>query len=137
MIDKERILSKLAELDSYVEEIKKIMPRNFSEYKTIEKKRACERLLHLSIECVIDVCSLLVKGLDLGIPSEEDDMFEKLEKKVITTSMKNKLKLMKGFRNILVHKYSKIDDRIVYKNMKNINDFYEFKKQITVFLRGK
>ena len=137
MIDKERILSKLAELDSYVEEIKKIIPKNFDEYKTIEKKRACERLLHLSIECVIDVCSLLVKGLDLGIPSEEDDMFEKLEKKVITTSMKNKLKLMKGFRNILVHKYSKIDDKLVYKNLKNINDFYEFKKQITVFLRGK
>jgi len=79
MLDKERILSKLDELDSYLTEIEEIMPRNYEEYaNSIEKKRACERLLHISIECVIDICTLIVKGLRLGLPSSEEDLFEKL-----------------------------------------------------------
>ncbi len=74
-VDRERILSKIDELDSYLSELKQILPRNFEEYQQVEKKRACERLLQISIEVVIDVCNLLVSGLRLGLPAEEDDLF--------------------------------------------------------------
>jgi len=48
----------------------------------------------------------MVKGLRLGLPSGEEDLFEKLEKrKIITNEVKGKLKTMRGFRNILVHRY--------------------------------
>lgn len=75
------------------------------------------------IECTIDICTLIVKGLRLGLPSTEEDLFEKLERKgIITKRMKEKLKLMRGFRNILVHRYAEVDDELVFENLKNIND---------------
>jgi len=98
MLDKNRILSKLDEMDSYLSELESIMPKSYDEYVgSIEKKRACERVLHILIECVIDVCALIVKGLRLGLPAEEEDLFEKLEKeKIISKEMKEKLKRMRG-----------------------------------------
>lgn len=49
--------------------------------------------------------------------------------------MKEKLKLMKGFRNIIVHKYGRIDDRLAFDILKsNIGDFHEFIKYINEFL---
>ena len=45
MLDKERILIKIDELKGYVNELKQVMPGNFQEYKKIEKKRSCERIL--------------------------------------------------------------------------------------------
>jgi len=82
------------------------MPQNLEEYiESIEERRACERLLQIAIECILDICALLVKELKLGLPSQEEDLFAKiLKKRVITEEMERKLRSMKGFRNILVHR---------------------------------
>ena len=132
MLDKERILAKIAELDSYLDELKQVTPATFDAYQTIEKKRSCERLLQLCIESVIDVCKMLVSGLKLGLPSDENDLFSKLHaKKIISEETARILREMKGFRNILIHEYATVDDEIVYSYAKmNVNDFDEFKKQI-------
>lgn len=137
MLDKNRVLSKLDELDSYISELESVMPKSYEEYvNSIEKKRSCERLLHILIECVIDICALMVKGLRLGLPAEEEDLFEKLEKgKIISREMKGKLKSMRGFRNILVHRYAEVDDELVFENLGSVNDFKEFRKEIGSFLR--
>ncbi len=75
MLDKERIVSKIAELDSYLDELRQVSPATFDEYLMVEKKRSCERLLQLCIENIIDVCKILVSGLKLGLPSDENDIF--------------------------------------------------------------
>jgi uncharacterized protein YutE (UPF0331/DUF86 family) len=103
----------------------------------VDKRRACERLLQLFVEAVIDVCRLLVTGLRLGIPSEEDDLFEKLEiAGIISPQVEEKLKEMKGFRNILVHEYTRIDDKIVYQVARTkLRDFEAFKQEILRYLQ--
>lgn len=45
MLDRERILGKVAELEGYLTELRAIAPKSFDEFRQIEKKRACERLL--------------------------------------------------------------------------------------------
>jgi len=137
MLDKDRILSKLDELDSYLSELESVMPKSYEEHmSSVEKKRSCERLLHILIECVIDVCALMVKGSRLGLPSEEEDLFEKLErKKVISKEMKERLKLMRGLRNILVYRYAEVDDELVFESLGNVNDFRKFRKEVSSFLR--
>lgn len=52
MLDRERILAKIDVLDGYLKELREILPASFGEYKKIEKRRACERLLQVSIECI-------------------------------------------------------------------------------------
>lgn len=132
MLDRERILAKIDVLDGYLKELRGILPASFGEYKKVEKRRACERLLQVSIECIIDICGLMVTGLRLGLPAEEDDLFEKLEQAgIITSPRKQSLKKMKGFRNILVHEYGEVDDMIVFEVLQNnLNDFEAFKQEI-------
>jgi uncharacterized protein YutE (UPF0331/DUF86 family) len=139
LLDRERLLAKIDVLDRYLKELREILPASIEEYKKIEKRRACERLLQVSIECVIDICGLIVIGLRLGLPAEEDDLFEKLQQAgIITSSRKESLKQMKGFRNILVHEYGHVDDMIVYEILQNnLNDFDAFKQEILQAIKVK
>jgi uncharacterized protein YutE (UPF0331/DUF86 family) len=139
LLDRERLLAKIDVLDRYLKELREILPASIEEYKKIEKRRACERLLQVSIECVIDICGLIVIGLRLGLPAEEDDLFEKLQQaEIITSSRKESLKQMKGFRNILVHEYGHVDDMIVYEILQNnLNDFDAFKQEILQAIKVK
>ena len=135
-LDRERVLSKIDELDSYLSELDQILPQSYEEYQQVEKKRACERLLQISIEVVIDICNLLVSGLRLGLPAEENDLFVKLTRAgVLSEEMGEKLRKMKGFRNILVHEYADVDDMLVYNVLTTeLADFELFKKEVLKFL---
>ncbi|MCS7274912.1 MAG: hypothetical protein NZ610_05890 [Candidatus Bipolaricaulota bacterium] len=49
MLDRERILGKLDELEGYLHELRQIAPAVLEEYQqSIEKRRACERLLQIA-----------------------------------------------------------------------------------------
>lgn len=130
MLDKNRILSRIDELDGFLQEISEVKPDNFEDYKRVEKRRSCERLLQLSIECVIDIAKLFVSGRRLGLPSEENDIFEKLyENSIISEETMNLLKTMRGFRNIIIHEYAKLKDELVFEFVKNELDDFEIIKQ--------
>jgi len=137
MLDRERILAKIDTLDGYLRELRAIAPASFEEYQGIEKRRACERLLQVSIEGVIDICGLVVAGLRLGLPGEEDDLFEKLAQAgIISRAIRETLRGMKGLRNILVHEYGGVDDRIVYEALQpRLGDFEMLKREILQALR--
>jgi len=63
MLDKNRVLSKLDELDSYINELESVMPKSYEEYvNSIEKKRSCERLLHILIPSFTIFVSCCEKG---------------------------------------------------------------------------
>lgn len=135
-MDRERILTKLDELNNYLKEIKEDYPSNFQEY--LRNKRKYERLLHLSIEVVIDVSSLILKGRGSGVPADEEGIFDKLiQDKVFDREFGETLKEMKAFRNILVHRYGEIDDKKTYNQLNNLDDFKEFKKQVLSYLETK
>jgi len=138
MLDEGRILAKLDELEGYLAELRAIAPENLKEYRRIEKKRSCERLLQLCIECVIDMCRILVSGLRLGLPADENDLFEKLNKNgIVSSSVTRLLRQMRGFRNILVHEYASVDDELVFKYGKTrLGDFEKIRKQILKVLRS-
>lgn len=132
MLDRERVMIKLAELAGYLGELRQVVPAKFAEYQRIEKKRSCERLLQLAIECVIDVCKIMVVGLRLGIPYEENDLFAKLTKhKIISKRTLSILKEMRGLRNILVHEYADVDDEIIFEILRTrLGDFEHFSETI-------
>ena len=61
----------------------------------------------------------------MGIPEDDSSMIDNLyDKNIISAGIRNIMKSMKGFRNIIVHRYGKIDDELAYTFIKeNINDF--------------
>jgi len=138
MIDRQRVLAKLDELDSYLRELRDVAPRSYEEYQAShEKRRACERILHISIECVIDTCNVLVSGMRLGLPGGEEDLFVRLQKAgLISPELTDALKRMRAFRNILVHRYGSVEDRLVYEAVeRRLGDFEKFKAEILEGIR--
>ena len=62
--------------------------------------------------------------------------FDKLSGKVLTPQMVGKLKEMRRFRNVMVHRYDKVDDiRVYYIVWNMLGDLYEFKEEVLGFLR--
>jgi uncharacterized protein YutE (UPF0331/DUF86 family) len=138
MLDEGRILAKIDELEGYLGELRTIAPQNLKEYGRIEKRRSCERLLQLCIECVIDICRILVSGFRLGLPADENDLFEKLNKNgIVSFPMTRLLRQMRGFRNILVHEYASVDDELVFRYVKTrLGDFEKIRKEVLKILRS-
>jgi uncharacterized protein YutE (UPF0331/DUF86 family) len=135
-MDRERVLAKVDEIRKYIDEIRKVAPSSFDEYEySIEKKRACERLLQISIEAVLDICNIILSSLKIGLPSDEEDAIKKLTKKDILTKETGEIvQKMKGFRNILVHKYGVVEDEIVYSMLSKIDDFDVFTGEVLDFI---
>lgn len=136
VIDRERILIRIDHLQQYLRDLRTITPPTFEAYQGVEKRRACERLLQLAIEAMTDISGMLVTGLRLGLPAEEFDTFEKLrEAGIITPETVATLRRMRGFRNILIHEYIQVDDRIVYQMASgHLGDFEVFIREVLEYL---
>ena len=117
MLDRERVLAKLDALHGYGRELRVVLPGSLDEYiASVEKRRATERLLQMSIECVLDICGLFVAGLRLGLPAEEENLLDRLEHaRILPLELVRTLRAMRRFRNILVHEYGAVDDKIVFQ----------------------
>jgi uncharacterized protein YutE (UPF0331/DUF86 family) len=61
-------------------------------------------------------------------------MLERRE--ILSASLTGKLRRMRGFRNLLVHEYGRVDDRLVYEAVRSrLPDFEAFKQAILGALR--
>ena len=136
-IRKTEIEQKLVEIQDYIEQVEENLPSDEEEFfHSGIKKHGIYKLIESAIENVIKICSMINSDLKLGIPSDEDSIIKNLaDKKILSKELYEKIINMKGFRNILVHRYGKINDEIAFENIKeNIEDFEGFKKEISKFL---
>ena len=135
---REQILSKPAEIEESIDLVKENMPEEFEEYETLGiVKDGIYKRLEFSIENVINICSIINSDLKLGIPAKEQDVTDTLiSEGILSEKMQELIRQMKGFRNIVVHRYGKIDDQITFAIIsEHIDDFCEFENEIRRFLR--
>ena len=111
-----RIEDKIKEIKAYLEQLFKIKPNTFKEYKKdFKTKAACERYFEKIAEAVVDLATLAIKEKGLPAPEEDYEAFKTLEKeKIIDLNLAEKLKDMKGMRNIIAHRYGDLDDELMY-----------------------
>ncbi len=78
-----------------------------------------------AIETVLDICAILNSDLKLGIPGEDEDSITHLvQGGILSHDMAEKIRGMKAFQNIVVHRYGTIDDQIAYTLLvERIGDF--------------
>lgn len=137
---RKRILLKLDDMVDYVEELETMLPPSLEIYNSdLVKRRACEKTVEAAIETLIDVAMMIVSSEKMGLPYSEENIFDLLEKNnILDKRLSSNVKKMKGFRNVLIHRYANVDDELVYNNIKqHLDDFYVFEKQIKNFLKGK
>lgn len=132
-IRKEEIKQKLREIADSVRIVKDNLPSQLIEFLGLGlAKDGIYKKIEFAIENVIDICSILNSDLSLGVPSDDEDIITNLEvNKVLNKKTIKVVRNMKSFRNILVHKYGKIDDEIAFEILhNNLYDFDIFRKEI-------
>ncbi|MDP3104554.1 MAG: DUF86 domain-containing protein [Candidatus Methanoperedens sp.] len=136
----EIIRTKIAEIKESLELIRENLPDSFEEFASLGLlKDGMYKRIEFSIENVFDICAIINTDLRLGIPRSDDDILGILVRnRVIDHEMRAKLKGMKGFRNIIVHRYAGIDDRLSYEFLsERLVDFEEFIGKIAEFINSK
>ncbi len=132
-MDTERIKDKMSELLVYIAELDEDLPDAEDEYLEERRtRRACERTFQLACEDILDICNLIIADKGLGLPKDNRDAIRKLaDNKIIPKKLSDRLEDMVGFRNLLVHRYGKVDDSRAYHYLKEeIDDLYEFAETI-------
>ncbi len=128
MEEKQRIEKKLGSILDYIEELGEILPTKAEDYILDSKTRnACERLAHKIIESSMDVVAITCKINNCPSHAINDYylMTEELTKTgFFTKNIGNKLTEFRGFRNILVHGYEKVNDKRAFELMNEIIEFY-------------
>ena len=133
----ELIRSKMADIEESVSLIEANLPSSFEEFSELGLvKDGIYKRMEFSIESIIDILSIINSDLRLSIPEDEEDFIENLGRNgILTQNMVDKVRRMKGFRNIIVHRYGRIDDLLAYKILtENFQDFGEFIESIEQFL---
>jgi len=124
-------------MDESVALVREHLPLSVDEFVEMGLvKDGIYKRLEYAIENVFDICAILNADLSLGVPGTDEDILAHLvQAGVLGRGMREKLKAMKGFRNIVVHRYGAIDDRLAFGILcDHINDFSGFKRDIEKYL---
>lgn len=131
------IRTKIKEIEESLKLVEDNMPESFEKFSNLGLvKYGMYKRLEFCIENVFNICAIVNTDLELGIPESDENIVENLMKnKVISKYLGENLKSMKGFRNILVHRYGKINDEMAYNIMiDHLSDFSDFIKEILHFI---
>lgn len=130
---------KLREMTESVDLVRENVPDSVDSFVGMGLvKDGIYKRMEYAIENVFDICAILNSDLHLGIPGGDGEILDKLEKHgIISAGMQDNLKQMKGFRNIVVHRYGTIDDALAFSILqKHLGDFAVFQQDIEQFLQS-
>ncbi len=123
------IRTKVKEIEESLQVIEEHIPDDIEDFLSLGIiKDGIYKRLEFCIENVFDISAVLNADYNLGIPGSDEDIVDNLiRNKILPEDMKEKLGSMKGFRNIMVHRYGKIDDNLTFNILsEHLGDFYEF-----------
>jgi len=138
MIDKILTEKKLRRIEGLLRELKSVHIDSFDEFgANIVTKRFVERNIELAVEQMVDVCKHFVSRLDLREPETYAECFERLAQAgIVPDEVVQTFQSMARFRNMLIHIYDDVDDRVTYEIYTGrLEDFTLFVGTIRNYLR--
>lgn len=113
MTDPELIAKRLSLIETCVAELRSLAhPADLS--RDVREARFVQHTLQIAIQAALDVASHIVSDERLGEPRSNRELFDLLEGRgLIPVDLAHQLRLMAGFRNILVHGYQEVDLAVV------------------------
>ncbi|HEY0478240.1 MAG TPA: DUF86 domain-containing protein [Kofleriaceae bacterium] len=127
MTDVELVAKKLALIETYVAELRRLAnPAALA--SDVRERRFIEHTLQIAIQAMLDVASHIVSDEHLGEPETNKQLFERLAAAHWVSEDQRKVFVaMAGFRNILVHAYAAVDPSIVRDIVENrLGDLIDF-----------
>ncbi len=137
-LDRAFIEASLATLEENLRFLKELS--GLSEEEFTADKKACYSAayaLMISIEALAGICSHIISSCGIPTPSGMADSFQKLHDSGILRDSEQvqRLKSMSRFRNLIVHRYWKVDYSVVHDILINhLADFEGFAVEIVSYL---
>lgn len=139
MVEEEVIRNRLKYLDEYISDLEEERHLTWEEFLTSKKtRRYVERTLQLAVECCLDIGHHIIAEERLREPADNKDVFSVLhEAGFLRRSDVARLRQMAGFRNIVVHDYTRLDPALVFGILKNgTTDLVDFSLDIKEAILG-
>lgn len=99
----------------------------------LERDAAFYRL-QVAIEGITDVSAMLVKDIGKTVGDDYHNIDILIEEGIVSGEFGAYLKRLNGLRNILVHRYNKVEEKLIFENMgeiiKNITKFLEIVENV-------
>jgi uncharacterized protein YutE (UPF0331/DUF86 family) len=111
------IIERVQRLQSDIYELRDLQNEvTFEVYRQDKfKRKFIERTLQTALEACLDIGNRLISVAGLRQPADNRDVFlVMIEAGILPQQRLESFQRMAGFRNILVHEYTKLDDAAVY-----------------------
>ncbi len=136
-VDRDLVRRKISELNRNLKELE--------EFRNISSKRFSATLtnqwmvfygLQISIQIVLDIGNHILAAVGENQIEEYVDIIDKLgDRRIIPPKFARQIRGMVGLRNILVHEYTQIDAKKIYKILQDhLKDFYSYIRYINKYL---
>lgn len=118
VLKREEIEERLKYLRSIIDVLEQHQDRSLNDYlQDITFRFAIERALTLAAEVVVDILSYILASSYATFPQTYEEAIEKGEEKgIITETLYRQLAGFGKFRNILIHLYMGINNKLVFQH---------------------
>src|SRR5581483_4076574 len=133
------LATKLAALESLLQELAEIQPANFEQFEADKMlRRYAERMLQMTVEQCIHIGVEILTDAGLRAPENYHDVFIVLgEHGILTPELVNSMTMMVELRNLLVYEYDVVDHMMVYSVLKRrLDDLGEFLLAARAYAEG-
>lgn len=136
MVDRETVERRLLKLEQSLRKLNELSKVSWDEYIKDEGiQDRVERNMQTAAQICIDIGSHVIADRGCRAPYGYGDIFTVLQEEgLLPQDLANTMKQIAGFRNILVHDYLEVDQRIVYVSLKKTNDFKRFARYVLNWL---
>jgi uncharacterized protein YutE (UPF0331/DUF86 family) len=137
MISTEVINAMIDLIDENILLIEEIRSQGFESFSNnFRDIQAAKHSLQEAIEACLDIGSHIIAEKGFRRAEDYKDIYKVLEEEgIIDPSLSAKLQEMAQFRNLLVHRYGKIDTKRIFIIMsEDLNDIKQFIKMILIYI---
>jgi uncharacterized protein YutE (UPF0331/DUF86 family) len=128
LVDPDRAAARLERLRDLLDRLERVRAGGEDAYLEDPDIRAMsERRLELAIQICIDLGTQLVMETSARAPESYADIFQSMaEAKLLPIDLADRLSEAAKQRNLLVHLYMEIDDKLVFASLESLDDLRQF-----------
>jgi len=139
MIDKDLVRSKINAIKKYYGRLEPILKKDarviIDDYLLLH---TLERLFQLIVDTALEINTHFIAELKLTVPEDYQNTFIVLgENRIFPMEFMGKIAGSVGLRNLVVHKYGKVDEKRMVDDVKqNISQYLEYLKYVERYLEA-
>lgn len=141
-LNRERIRryeDKISFITEDLEWLNKWLPADEEEFiADVKTRKAIYKLVQEITDCIMDLVAMMIKDEGRTVQDDYSNLIRMRELGIINVKLEKGLRELDGLRNVLVHRYNGIDDRLAFRSIMGLEDtIREFLKVIKSWLKEK